>query len=43
MDRYEGPPSALTIALDGGHYLGIVMDCYGGPLTAITIALNGGI
>jgi hypothetical protein len=41
MDRYEGPHSALTIALLGGNYLGIIMDLYEAPHTALTIALLG--
>jgi hypothetical protein len=30
MDRYEGPQSALTIALLRGPYLAIIMDLYEG-------------
>jgi hypothetical protein len=43
MDRYEGPQSALTIALHGGHLLAIIMDRYGGPQTSLTIALHRGL
>jgi hypothetical protein len=42
MDRYEGPETALTIAMNGVLYLAIIMALYEGPITAITIALNGG-
>jgi hypothetical protein len=43
MDRYGGPHSALTIALNGGLYLAIITDRYRGPHTALTIALHGGM
>jgi hypothetical protein len=41
MDRYEGPQTALTIALRGGLYLDIIMDGYVGTQTALTIAFPG--
>jgi hypothetical protein len=34
---------ALTIALNGGLYISIIMDRYGGPQTVLTIDLRGGI
>jgi hypothetical protein len=40
MDRQEGPLTALTIALNKGLYLAIIMDRHEGPLTALTKALN---
>jgi hypothetical protein len=40
MDLYEGPLTALTIALHGGLYLAIIIDLYEGPLTALTIDLH---
>jgi hypothetical protein len=43
MDRYEGPITALVIALDRGLSLAIIMDRYEGSLTDLTIALNGGL
>jgi hypothetical protein len=39
MDRNGGPQTALTIALNGGLYLAIIIESYGGPETALTIAL----
>jgi hypothetical protein len=38
MDRYEGQVTALTIGLQTGLYLAIILDRYGGPLTSVTIA-----
>jgi hypothetical protein len=38
MDRYEGPLTALTIALPRRLYLAIIMDRYGEPHTTLTIA-----
>jgi hypothetical protein len=43
MDRYEGPLTALSLALHRGVYLVIIMDRYEGPLTAVTIDLHRGI
>jgi hypothetical protein len=43
MDRFEGPQTALIIALHRGLYLAITMVRYGGPLTALTIALQRGL
>jgi hypothetical protein len=43
MNRYEGPHTALTIALLGGLYLAIIMDGYEGPQTTLTMALLGGL
>jgi hypothetical protein len=43
MDRYEGPLTALTIALHGGLSLVIIMERYEGPLTALIIALHRGL
>jgi hypothetical protein len=40
MDRYEGPHTALTIAMHRGLYLAIIIDRYEGPHTALTIALH---
>jgi hypothetical protein len=37
MARYEGPHTALIIALHGGLYIANIMDRYEGPLTALTI------
>jgi hypothetical protein len=39
MDRYEGPLTALTMALHRGLYLDIIMDRYEGPLTDLTNSL----
>jgi hypothetical protein len=39
MDLYDGPQSALTIALHRGVDLAIIMDRYEGPQSALTIAL----
>jgi hypothetical protein len=41
--RYGGPLTALTIALNGGLYLAIIMDLYEGPRTALIIALHRGL
>jgi hypothetical protein len=35
MDRYEGPNSALTIALHEGLYLAILVDRYKGPILSL--------
>jgi hypothetical protein len=43
MHRYEGPITALTLALHGGLYLSIITDIYEGPLIALTITLHGGL
>jgi hypothetical protein len=43
MDQYEGPHTALTVALHGGLLLAIIMDRYEGPQTDVTIALHGGL
>jgi hypothetical protein len=43
MDRYEGSHTALTIALERGLYLAIIMDRYEGPHTALTIGLHRGL
>jgi hypothetical protein len=43
MDRYDGPQSALTIALLRGLYLAIIMDRYEGHQSALTIALHRGL
>jgi hypothetical protein len=43
MDRYGGPQTAFTIALNGGLYLAIIMDRYGGAQTALTITLHRGV
>jgi hypothetical protein len=40
MDRYEGPHTALTIALHGGLYLAIIIDRYRRPHTSLTLALH---
>jgi hypothetical protein len=42
MTVMKGPLAALTIALNGGVYVAIIMDRYEGPLTALTITLHGG-
>jgi hypothetical protein len=41
MDRYEGPNTAVTIALHIGLSLAIITDSYKVPLTALTITLHG--
>jgi hypothetical protein len=41
MDRYGGPQTALSIALQIVLYLDIIMYRYGGPQTASNIALPG--
>jgi hypothetical protein len=38
MDRYEGPQSAVTIALHSGLYIAIIMNRYEGPQIALSIA-----
>jgi hypothetical protein len=43
MDMEKGPQTALTIALDRGVYLAIIMDLEKGPQTALTIALHSGL
>jgi hypothetical protein len=43
MDRYDGHHTDLTIALEGGLYLAILMYHYEGPYTALTIALHWGL
>jgi hypothetical protein len=43
MDRYEGPLTDLTKALNRCLYLAIIMNRYYGPLTALKIALHGGL
>jgi hypothetical protein len=43
MDQYEGPHSALTIALHIGLCLDIIMDRYDGPHSALSIALQKGL
>jgi hypothetical protein len=40
MVRYEGPETALTIALHARLYLAIIMNRHEGPHTALTIALH---
>jgi hypothetical protein len=40
MEGYEGPNTALTIALHGSLQLAIVMEGYEVPLTAFNIALH---
>jgi hypothetical protein len=35
MDRYEGPHTALSIALNGVLFLPILMERYEGPHTAL--------
>jgi hypothetical protein len=40
MDRYEGPHTALNIALNRGLCLAIIIDPYNGPKTSLTIALQ---
>jgi hypothetical protein len=42
-DRYEGPPTVLTIALYGNLFLAIIMDGYKVPHTALTITLHRGL
>jgi hypothetical protein len=37
MDRYEGPQSALTIALLRGLYLAIILELYEGPQSTHTM------
>jgi hypothetical protein len=41
MERYVGPFTALTIALQGRLPLAIIIDRYEGPHTSLTIALHG--
>jgi hypothetical protein len=43
MDWYEGPHTALTIALHRGLYLAIIIYRYEGPHTALNIALLRGL
>jgi hypothetical protein len=43
MHRYEGPHSTLTMALDRGLSIGIIVESYEGPLTALTITLHAGL
>jgi hypothetical protein len=43
MDPYEGPLTALNIALHIKLYLDIIMDHYERLLTALTIALHRGL
>jgi hypothetical protein len=43
MDLYGRTKTALTIALNGGLYLAIIMDLYGRSKTALSIALQGGL
>jgi hypothetical protein len=43
MDHYEGPQTALTIALHGGLYLDIIIVRYEGTQTALTTALHRGL
>jgi hypothetical protein len=43
MDLYGSPKTALTIDLNGGLYLAIIMDLYGGTKTTLNIALIGGL
>jgi hypothetical protein len=39
----EGTHTALTIALNRGVYLAIIMEGYRGPPTALSIALHRGL
>jgi hypothetical protein len=41
MDRYESPHTTLTIALNGGLYLAIIIARYERPHISLTIALHG--
>jgi hypothetical protein len=43
MDCYEGPHTALNIALHGGLYLVIIMIRHDGSHTDLTIDLHGGL
>jgi hypothetical protein len=43
MVRYEEPQTALTIALNIGLYLAIIMVRYEGHQTALSIDLHGGL
>jgi hypothetical protein len=43
MDLYRGPQSALTIAMNAGIYILIIMDRYGGPKYTLSIALHAGV
>jgi hypothetical protein len=42
MSLHGGPHTALTIYLQGGLYLAIIMDRYQGHHTALTIELHEG-
>jgi hypothetical protein len=43
MVPYGEPVSGLTIAVNRGLYLAIIMDRYEGPRNALTIALHRGL